>query len=136
MQGTHRLPLVPLLLAGFQFAAFVALVVSAVRLRSLPDPASQFRVYQDLEDAAARITLPTKQGQFGIFSEDARHEGSEVGGRVPGCGTATAAPPESLPLWMLPDDNTGLDGLANAMVRTPLDTRMRDSSSALRWRPV
>ena len=88
-------------------------------------------VYNDLERAAARILLPLKRDAFPVLASDAVLAAEvEEGGRLPGCAGVgrTGRPPEDgsilaggplseLPLWALPDDNAGLQGLVEDQVR-------------------
>ena len=121
LQGKGRLPVIPLLLAALQLYAIIPLLVAVVQTRYLPDPDAQHRIYEDLETSAARIQMPLKQGAFGVFPDDAVRVGTEVGGPVPSCGAFEGnALPTMMPLWKLPDDNTGLTGLVRDMVRVTI----------------
>ena len=60
-----------------------------------------------------------------MFPLDATRAGAEVGGPVPSCSVSGSDTlPETSPLWMLQDDNSGLDGLVRGMVRTWLRRRI------------
>ena len=121
LQGKSSLPLIPVLLATLQLLALIPLLVATLQMRDLPDPNVRHQSYQDLESSTARVQLPLKQGGFGVFALDATRAGAEVGGPVPSCGASESDTlPSSPPLWMLDDDNSGLNSLVRGMVRTRL----------------
>jgi hypothetical protein len=76
-------------------------------------------VYEDLETAAARIMLPTKEREFDVVHQngEALDESS-----FPTCGSDVDDTHKitSMPSWSLPDDNSGLQDLATQLVRRRL----------------
>lgn len=99
----------------------------------LPDNIdAQHQVYQNLENAAARILMPYKSDAFAALSADlARVDEVESADSIPECvgvGSTTGARPgaslasggvlSELPNWALPDDDSGLGNMIRDLVRT------------------
>lgn len=113
-------------------AAFICIFGVRVSHNSaLPrNTGGQHSVYNDLERAEARMLMPYKRGEFSVLGSDVIFSSEvEESVRLPGCagvgrtgipmddGSLIAGGPlTELPLWALPDDNAGLDSLAQELV--------------------
>jgi hypothetical protein len=122
LQVPSRFPTAAALLACAQLHALVPLSSAIWRTHQLPSNIdAQYRVYQDLEGAKARVFMPAKLCVFGTFASDAHNASAAVGGPVPVCGFGDAAQggerSQQQPLWMLPDDDSGLRQLVATFVR-------------------
>jgi hypothetical protein len=83
-----------------------------------------FKVYHDMAGATARMLMPAKiQTYSGHCADDARN--ITTVDELPLCGvtlnggatqTSSSSLPYQLPLWALPNDESGLEGLANMLV--------------------
>lgn len=91
---------------------------------------SHHSVYHNLEGSAGRILMPHKRAAFPVLASDAlRAAEVQQGSELPQCvgvgrtgwkevdGSLVAGGPlTEMPLWALPDDNAGLEELAQGMV--------------------
>lgn len=107
-----------------QICSAAALVLFRYRGHTLPANVDEvYKVYHSVDSAPARIMLPAKLGTFSALGTDAATSDqlseSDV---VPLCGSAVADEGEqgtistTLPVWQLPDDNSGLDAFATTLV--------------------
>ena len=124
MQARVRLTKSKLLLGILQPLTIVPLLLAIWFAKSLPSNVdAQYRVYQNLEDAKARIMLPAKQGAFDVLLEDDLFlSNTSSAANLPQCGftldQGAAIDGQTTlqqPLWQLPDDNTGLDRLVQTL---------------------
>lgn len=124
------------------YAAFIC--VFGVRVwhsSALPrSTGAHHSIYNDLERSAPRMLMPYKRDAFPVLGSDAISASEvEEGERLPGCvgvgrtgmpiedGSLVAGGPlAELPLWALPDDNAGLESLAQDLVCLLIVARVPD----------
>lgn len=115
----------PLILLGTQIVSLSPLIQAVYYTYGLPAHVDvNFDIYQDVENAAARILLPAKGTAFPVLDTDAAFASEaelSVAQELPYCGGRDDGPleytPTQLPEWLLPMDESGLANFANALVR-------------------
>ena len=114
----------PVTLLGAQLLGLLPLLLAVWLTYRLPSAVdARYCVYQDVESARARILLPVRGAAFPQLQSDSQASAAfDIEASIPFCGGNQHAEidyvPTQLPEWVLPADESGLIGFADAIVRT------------------